>query len=55
MQTALSLLRNYNPAKAPEGFRLIDLLQKFDKQSGGQLGGRLGACDEAIARTTNGC
>ena len=45
-QTALSLLRNYNPAKAPEGFRLIDLLQKFDKQSGGQLGGRLGACDD---------
>jgi 7,8-dihydro-6-hydroxymethylpterin dimethyltransferase len=45
-QTALSLLRNYNPAKAPEGFRLIDLLQKFDKQSGGQLGGRLGACED---------
>jgi uncharacterized radical SAM superfamily Fe-S cluster-containing enzyme len=45
-QTALSLLRNYDPAKAPEGFRLIDLLHKFDKQSGGQLGGRLGACDE---------
>jgi uncharacterized radical SAM superfamily Fe-S cluster-containing enzyme len=45
-QTALSLLRNYNPANAPEGFRLIDLLHKFDKQSGGQLGGRLGACDE---------
>jgi uncharacterized radical SAM superfamily Fe-S cluster-containing enzyme len=45
-QTALSLLRNYDPARAPEGFRLIDLLHKFDKQSGGQLGGRLGACDE---------
>jgi uncharacterized radical SAM superfamily Fe-S cluster-containing enzyme len=44
-QTALSLLRNYNPAKAPDGFRLIDLLKKFDKQSGGHLGGRLGACD----------
>jgi uncharacterized radical SAM superfamily Fe-S cluster-containing enzyme len=46
MQTALSLLRNYDPTKAPEGFRLIDLLHKFDKQSGGQLGGRLGACDD---------
>ena len=44
-QTALSLLRNYNPLKAPAGFRLVDLLQKFDKQSGGQLGGRLGARD----------
>jgi uncharacterized radical SAM superfamily Fe-S cluster-containing enzyme len=45
VQTALSLLRNYSPHRAPEGFRLIDLLQKFDKQSGGQLGGRLGACE----------
>jgi uncharacterized radical SAM superfamily Fe-S cluster-containing enzyme len=45
-QTVLSLLRNYDPSKAPEGFRLIDLLHKFDKQSGGQLGGRLGSCDE---------
>jgi uncharacterized radical SAM superfamily Fe-S cluster-containing enzyme len=45
-QTALSLLRNYDPARAPEGFRLIDLLYKFDKQSGGQLGGRLGACED---------
>ena len=44
-QTALSLLRNYNPLKAPAGFRLVDLLHKFDKQSGGQLGGRLGARD----------
>jgi 7,8-dihydro-6-hydroxymethylpterin dimethyltransferase len=44
VQTALSLLRNYDPTRAPEGFRLIDLLHKFDKQSGGQLGGRLGAC-----------
>jgi tetraether lipid synthase len=44
-QTALSLLRNYSPAKAPVGFRLADLLHKFDKQSGGQLGGRLGARD----------
>jgi uncharacterized radical SAM superfamily Fe-S cluster-containing enzyme len=46
MQTALSLLRNYDASKAPEGFRLVDLLHKFDKQSGGQLGGRLGACDD---------
>jgi uncharacterized radical SAM superfamily Fe-S cluster-containing enzyme len=45
VQTALSLLRNYSPSKAPEGFRLIDLLHKFDKQSGGQLGGKLGARD----------
>jgi uncharacterized radical SAM superfamily Fe-S cluster-containing enzyme len=45
VQTALSLLRNYTPSKAPEGFRLIDLVRKFDKQSGGQLGG-VGACDD---------
>ncbi|HJZ77479.1 MAG TPA: radical SAM protein [Vicinamibacterales bacterium] len=45
VQSALSLLRNYHPLKAPAGFRLIDLLHKFDKQSGGQLGGRLGARD----------
>jgi uncharacterized radical SAM superfamily Fe-S cluster-containing enzyme len=45
MQAALSLLRNYTPANAPRGFRLIDLLHKYDKQSGGQLGGRLGARD----------
>jgi uncharacterized radical SAM superfamily Fe-S cluster-containing enzyme len=44
-QTALSLLRNYSPLRAPEGFRLVDLLHKFDKQSGGQLGGKLGARD----------
>ena len=46
VQTALSLLRNYSPPRAPDGFRLVDLLQKFDKQSGGQLGGKLGACDD---------
>ncbi len=46
IQTAMSVLRNYTPSKAPEGLRLIDLLKKFDKQSGGQLGGNLGACDE---------
>ena len=45
LQTALSLLRNYAPMSAPKGFRLVDLLRKFDKQSGGQLGGRLGACE----------
>ncbi len=41
IQTAMSLLRNYNPLKAPKGFRLIDLIRKYDKQSGGQLGGKL--------------
>jgi uncharacterized radical SAM superfamily Fe-S cluster-containing enzyme len=40
VQTALSLLRNYDPIRVPAGFRLVDLLQKYDKQSGGQLGGR---------------
>jgi uncharacterized radical SAM superfamily Fe-S cluster-containing enzyme len=45
MQTALSLLRNYSPMLAPRGFRLLDLVHKFDKQSGGQLGGQLGARD----------
>jgi tetraether lipid synthase len=45
VQTALSLLRNYSPLRAPAGFRLIDLVHKFDKQSGGQLGGQLGARD----------
>ena len=44
-QAALSLLRNYSPAHAPRGFKLLDLLHKYDKQSGGQLGGRLGARD----------
>jgi hypothetical protein len=46
LQTALSLLRNYSPTSAPKGFRLIDLLKKFDKQSGGQLGGQFGACED---------
>jgi hypothetical protein len=45
VQTALSLLRNYSPTRAPRGFRLIELVHKFDKQSGGQLGGRLGSRD----------
>jgi tetraether lipid synthase len=46
IQTGLSLLRNYSPLKAPRGLRLVDLVKKFDKQSGGQLGGRIGACPE---------
>ena len=46
IQTALSMLRNYSPLRAPRGLRLIDLLRKFDKQSGGQLGGQLGACKD---------
>ncbi len=47
VQTALALLRNYRPAERPDGFRLVDLLKKFDKQSGGALGGKLGAVDNA--------
>jgi len=39
VQTALSVLRNYRPSRAPKGLRLIDLIKKFDKQSGGALGG----------------
>jgi uncharacterized radical SAM superfamily Fe-S cluster-containing enzyme len=39
IQTALSVLRNYRASRAPRGFRLIDLIKKFDKQSGGALGG----------------
>jgi 7,8-dihydro-6-hydroxymethylpterin dimethyltransferase len=39
IQTGLSVLRNYRPARAPKGFRLLDLIKKFDKQSGGALGG----------------
>jgi tetraether lipid synthase len=39
VQTALSVLRNYRARRAPEGFRLSDLIKKFDKQSGGALGG----------------
>ncbi|HPT28740.1 MAG TPA: radical SAM protein [Bryobacteraceae bacterium] len=31
---ALSLMRNYNPFKAPTHFRLIDLMKKFDKTFG---------------------
>jgi tetraether lipid synthase len=39
LQTALSLLRNYKPSEAPQGLSLLDLIRKFDKQSGGALGG----------------
>ncbi len=39
VQVGLSLLRNYKPFRAPKGLRLIDLVKKFDKQSGGALGG----------------
>jgi len=46
VQTTLSLLRNYTPSRAPTGFRLLDLLRKFDKQTDGQLGGKLGACPD---------
>jgi 7,8-dihydro-6-hydroxymethylpterin dimethyltransferase len=41
IQTAMSILRNYRPLNAPKGFRLVDLMKKYDKQSGGQLGGKL--------------
>jgi 7,8-dihydro-6-hydroxymethylpterin dimethyltransferase len=47
LQSGLALLRNYRAASAPEGFRLRDLVGKFDKQSGGALGGKLGARDNA--------
>jgi len=40
--TALSLLRNYKPFEAPKGLTLRALLKKFDKQTGGALGGKLG-------------
>jgi uncharacterized radical SAM superfamily Fe-S cluster-containing enzyme len=43
LQVALSLLRNYCPFEAPAGLKLIDLVKKFDKQSGGALGGTIGA------------
>ena len=41
VQTALSLLRNYSPGNVPRGFSLRQLVHKWDKQSGGQLGGHL--------------
>ena len=39
IQTGLSVLRNYRPSRAPKGLKLVDLIKKFDKQSGGSLGG----------------
>jgi len=47
VQTALSLLRHYTPSRTPKGFRLIDLLRKFDKQTDGQLGGKLNGSPDA--------
>jgi uncharacterized radical SAM superfamily Fe-S cluster-containing enzyme len=41
VQTAISLLRNYSPNRVPKGFSLKQLIHKVDKQTGGQLGGRL--------------
>ena len=40
LQTALSLLRNYSPTQRAEGLPARSICcSKFDKQSGGQLGG----------------
>ena len=50
LQTGISLLRNYSPWKVPKGLRLIDLVRKYDKQSGGQLGGRLGGGENQVDR-----
>jgi uncharacterized radical SAM superfamily Fe-S cluster-containing enzyme len=36
---ALSLLRNYCASRAPKGLTLAALVKKFDKQTGGTLGG----------------
>ena len=47
-QVAMALLRNYDSAKAPSGFSLRELLRKFDKQTGGGLGG--GDYGEGAAR-----
>ena len=53
LQMALSLLRNYSPSQAPKGFRLLDLVQKYDKQSGGQLGGRFSGVTAAGDRKSD--
>ncbi|MBI2817451.1 MAG: radical SAM protein [Acidobacteria bacterium] len=34
VQTALALLRNYDPLKAPKSLTLLDILKKFDKSLG---------------------
>jgi uncharacterized radical SAM superfamily Fe-S cluster-containing enzyme len=46
LQVALSLLRNYQPVRAPRGLTLRQLVKKFDKQSGGALGGSLNASEQ---------
>lgn len=46
VQIALALLRNYNVSRAPAGFSIKDLLTKFDKQSGGSMGGDYGTGKE---------
>ena len=53
--TALSLLRNYKPFQAPEGLTLAALIKKFDKQTGGALGGGSGRHRMVTARATSGC
>jgi uncharacterized radical SAM superfamily Fe-S cluster-containing enzyme len=47
VQVALSVLRNYDPLQTPEGLTLKAMLKKFDKQTGGSLGGKMGAQDNA--------
>ncbi len=51
VMVALSLLRNYRPSQAPKGLTLGALARKFDKQSGGALGGRLGAPKDGDRRS----
>ncbi|MBX7149445.1 radical SAM protein [bacterium] len=46
VQIVLSLLRNYDASQTPNSFSLKHLLQKFDKQSGGTLGGEYGVGKE---------
>lgn len=47
LQMALSLMRNFNAKAAyKKGFRFKDLLQKFDKQTGGSMGGKYGEGSE---------
>ncbi len=37
LQTACSILRNYDPSKAPKEMTLKDLVRKIDKQTGGSM------------------
>ncbi len=39
LEVACSILRNYQPSKAPKEMTLKDFVRKFDKQSGGGLSG----------------